>query len=388
MLVYSLALLSAAAAQQLSLQPCNASFAPEVFAWKNDTPVDGNGKCVGTAGGSGAAVAAEACAPGAQSQAWVFNPDGTVESAAYRGLCFNVAGGSDAIGTPIELYACGEARAQCHSYFSRQADGTLKALESGLCASSAAVPPPPPPPPGTCGDDFDCTLNGKCGADGKCACFAPWTGTLNCEALAFAPSPLQRGYPAPWQKNETTWGGSIVLDPVGGLYHMYVAEMMNECPLSTWGETSRCTHATSATPEGPYSFADVSVANWCHNPHIVRFNNGSMDFYALFHIGGGTGGSTKNCTAAAARYPGEAAGGSTLHISMTGPGGPFLPANPLPSCNNPAPWLHSNGTWFLVCNGFELYRADDVQGPWAHVVTIRSSAGAPLAGNYEDPCVP
>ena len=118
---------------------------------------------------------------------------------------------------------------------------------------------------------------------------------------------------------------------------------------------------------------------------LQRFSNGT-DLYALFHIGGGTGGNTKNCTASGERYPGETAGGSTLHTSTTGPGGPFLPANPLPSCNNPAPWLAANGTWMIVCDGFELYSAPYVNGPWTHVTTIRAAGGNPLPGNYEE-CV-
>jgi hypothetical protein len=365
-------------------------------------------KPIGTSGGSGAAITAQACTPGSLSQSWILQADGTLASAANTGLCFNVFGGNDQPGTELLLYACGEMASsssrvgQCHSYFAKEADGTLKALESGLCVSSAVVPPPPPPPPGQCTSDWDCSLNGACSPQGTCTCYPPWTGTLNCESLEFNPSPLQRGYPTPGH-NETTWGGSIVLDPVGGLYHMYVAEMMNECPLNTWGQNSRCTHATSSTPEGPYVFADVSVQNWCHNPAIVLQKGGGgggKDLYALFHIGDGTGGSVKNCSAggaeagagtgaaAAAAQPAYsttgAAGGSSLHIS-TSPAGPFVPANPLPSCNNPAPWLHTNGTWFVVCNGFTLYRSDSIQGPWVHVTDIRSSGGVPLPGNYEDP---
>jgi hypothetical protein len=76
--------------------------------------------------------------------------------------------------------------------------------------------------------------------------------------------------------------------------------------------------------------------------------------------------------------------GSTLHISSS-PFGPFTPSQPLPSCNNPAPWLAKNGTWFAVCDGFELYRTDDpTSQPWTHVVTIRAQ-GNPISGNYEDP---
>jgi hypothetical protein len=386
--LYLALLASAATAQQLTLQPCNASFPPAVFTWANNIPRDGNGMCLGTSGGGGAAITAQAC--GGPAQAWVLQADGTLESSAYPGQCFNVDGGGSQVGTDIVLYACGEARqgGQCHSFFAKEADGTLKALESGLCVSSVAVPPPPPPPPGTCSSSWDCALNGECSAAGKCECHPPWTGTLNCESLAFAPTPLQRGYPTPGH-NETTWGGSIVFDPVGGLYHMYVAEMVNECPLNTWGQNSRCTHATSPTPEGPFVFAGVAVPEWCHNPAVSRQVLPSGDvIYALFHIGDGTGSNTKNCTLngqAQAFSSLGAPGGSTLHISTTGPGGPFVPAPPLPSCNNPAPWLQANGTWFLVCNGFALYRAEQVTGPWTQVTTIRSSNSTPLPGNYEDP---
>ena len=67
--------------------------------------------------------------------------------------------------------------------------------------------------------------------------------------------------------------------------------------------------------------------------------------WALFHIGFGNGGSVQYCTGGAA---GEsqvvsAAGtpsamGSILHVSSS-PYGPFVPAAPLPSCNNPSPFL-------------------------------------------------
>jgi hypothetical protein len=266
------------AAQQLTLQPCNSTFLPEVFSWAGNVPKDGTGKCIGTSGGSGAGITAQACTPGSLSQSWILQADGTLESAANSGLCFNVFGGNDQPNTPIMLYACGESSStasvgQCHSYFAKEADGTLKALESGLCVSSVVVPPPPPPPPGQCTSDWDCSLSGTCSPQGTCTCFPPWTGSLNCESLAFNPSPMQRGYPTPGH-NETTWGGSIVQDPASGLYHMYVAEMMNECPLNTWGQNSRCTHATSSTPEGPFVFADVAVQNWCHNPAIVLQKGG------------------------------------------------------------------------------------------------------------------
>jgi hypothetical protein len=46
-----------------------------------------------------------------------------------------------------------------------------------------------------------------------------------------------------------------------------------------------------------------------------------------------------------------------------------------PSCNNPAPMLHNNGTYYVGCNsgGFKVYKSDDPfqqGGGWTHVTTM------------------
>ena len=244
-----------AVAQQLTLQPCVATTAAERFTVKAGALVDGNGRCLGGASASGDGIAAVAC-DGSSSQVWALNADGTVKGEA-SGLCWNADGGATNVGTVVMLFQCGVASpAAANDYFRLQTDGTILGTESLLCVSSVAVPPPPPTPPnGSCTTAIDCSLSGACTA-GVCACYPPWTGALDCSTLKFLPSPLVRGFPPP-QHNETTWGGSIALDPVGGQYHMYVAEMMNECPLETWGQNScvgrglsasRARHATDPLP--------------------------------------------------------------------------------------------------------------------------------------------
>jgi len=390
-LLLLLAVSRAALGQPLTLQPCNSSQPAQrlAYAGAGGTLVDGSGSCITGSGAGGAVAAAPCAAGGSAAQRWTWHADDTVESGGAPGQCFNAFGGAVAQGTPIVLYSCGSRRAlAANDVFVRQGDGTVLGKESGLCLSSIQAPPAPPAPSnGSCASDWDCSLNGACTA-GKCACYAPWSATLNCESLAFLPSPLQRGYPAPGH-NETTWGGSIALDPVGGLYHMYVAEMMNECPLNTWGQNSRCTHATSATPLGPFVFSDVAVTNWCHNPAItVQENADGSYLWALFHIGDGTGGSVKNCSsggasAAAAAEAAAPAAGATLHTAPS-PNGPWTPVPGLPNCNNPAPVLALNGSYFIICDGFQLYAAPSVTSPWTHVTTVSSSSGTPLPGNYED----
>jgi len=135
-------------AQQLSLQPCDPSYGAEVFTWSGSQPKDKNGKCLGvSAGSSGTAVIAGLCS-GLPNQAWLLNADGTMESAAFSGMCWNIWGGAGTVNSSLNLYTCGDAANSPISYFAKQGDGTILAKECGLCVSSVAVPPPPPPPPG------------------------------------------------------------------------------------------------------------------------------------------------------------------------------------------------------------------------------------------------
>ena len=142
--------------------------------------------------------------------------------------------------------------------------------------------------------------------------------------------------------------------------------------------------------------------------------NGTAPLWVLFHIGDANGGNPKNCskeieTSGTALGPSfdavtagqaslqqqqrrlpmvdqtaPAATGSTIHIAP-GPNGPWTPVTPHPpGCNNPAPWQHANGTFFMVCDGTRLIRAESVAGPWTTVVNNVSPGGG-VPGTYEDP---
>ena len=60
-------------------------------------------------------------------------------------------------------------------------------------------------------------------------------------------------------------------------------------------------------------------------------------------------------------------GGSTIHTSKS-LDGPWVPLanNTLGGCNNPAPWVHPNGTIYIVCGG-TLKRSESISGPWETV---------------------
>lgn len=78
-----------------------------------------------------------------------------------------------------------------------------------------------------------------------------------------------------------------------------------------------------------------------------------------------------------------AAAGSTIHVSksLNGPWAPLAP-NTLGGCNNPAPWVHPNGTIYCLCKN-AVHRADEISGPWTVISTLSHSGGP--QGTYEDP---
>lgn len=255
-----------------------------------------------------------------------------------------------------------------------------------LLATIFAITPPP------------CSLNGE-PVGGACVCDKPWSGT-DCATMNFLPVNSVQGYGmAP---NLTTWGGNVLRDASTGKHHIYVSAMTNGCPLSTWTQNSRIDHAVSDTIEGPYEFVDVAVPTWSHNAAPIALKDGT---FAIVHIGTGEGPPSggKNCTepstgvslmaeplltmSAASLERAAAAdarsGGSTIHVaeSLDGPWAPLTP-NTLGACNNPAPWVHPNGTLFIVC-GLEMKRAESISGPWTTVSSFTHEGGPD--GNYEDP---
>jgi hypothetical protein len=192
----------------------------------------------------------------------------------------------------------------------------------------------------------------------------------------------------------TSWGGNAIQDPKTGKYHIYVSAMTNNCSLQTWGKNSRIEHGIADTITGPYKFVDVAIPTWSHNSAPIALKDGT---FAIVHIGTGVGpvdggancshgpGATNDLVPAPALAEASepAAAGSTIHTA-TSLNGPWVPLmkNTLGGCNNPAPWVHENGSIYCLCGGTVL-RAESISGPWAHISSLSHSGGP--AGNYEDP---
>jgi hypothetical protein len=223
-----------------------------------------------------------------------------------------------------------------------------------------------------------CSLNGVPAADGACACDPPWLGPL-CETLDERPGAVAYGA----DPTLFSWGGNAVVD-AAGTFHLYVAEMEGyNCSLSTWQRNSACVHATAPSAMGPFQRQGVAVDAWCHNPQVLALRDGTL---ALFHIGAGTtGGNVSNCSSGDISARSPAVGpGSTLHVSAT-PDGPWVPSShPPPTCNNPAPLLHPNGTFYLLCDSTTILSSPSIDGPWTHVLTWDPESGGGPYGGYED----
>jgi hypothetical protein len=218
--------------------------------------------------------------------------------------------------------------------------------------------------------------------------------------MAFQPVDMPQGYGQAPQLN--SWGGGILYDSPTETYHLFVSAMTNDCPLSDWNTNSRIEHATSLNPTGPYTFQDVAVNTYAHNSAPLLLPDGT---YAIVHIGDGAGPADGgvNCSTSDDATPPSffhgivphkssnedddepAAAGSTIHVStsLNGPWEP-LSQNTLPGCNNPAPWVHPNGTLFSVCSKHnDLLRADSISGPWTNIANVIPMGGP--GGSYEDP---
>jgi len=167
---------------------------------------------------------------------------------------------------------------------------------------------------------------------------------------------------------------------------------MDHCGLCNWGSNSRIIHATSKSLLGPYTFENVALPIWSHNPQIVIDSSSGTPTYLLFHIG--TADSTtppKNCGGKRSEAPksSRAALASGVLHTASSPAGPWTPANPpgLGGCNNPAPYVYPNGSIILMCwqGGNNLYFADSWKGPWTGKAAIFT--GDAGTGTWEDPFI-
>eukprot|EP00755_Sulcionema_specki_P020153 Sspe_Gene.71219::Locus_42179_Transcript_1_1_Confidence_1.000_Length_1822::g.71219::m.71219 len=134
---------------------------------------------------------------------------------------------------------------------------------------------------GFCATRLDCSLNGDC-IGGRCVCNTPWKGD-ECEVLDVGRANLSRGYRSPHLGGKiSSWGGSMLRWEKDGLYHLFAAEMVGTCGIEYWEPNSQVVHAVSNTPEGPYTFHEVVLPPFAHEPNAIRGPNGEFVIYLTY----------------------------------------------------------------------------------------------------------
>jgi hypothetical protein len=204
--------------------------------------------------------------------------------------------------------------------------------------------------------------------------------------MKFRPVTFPTGYGV--APNISSWGGGVIFD--GTKHHLFVSRMSNNCLLRSYQNNSRIDHAVSTTgAAGPFEFHDVAVPTFAHNAAPVTLKDGS---YAIYHVGSGEGAPDggNNCTVPDFGYNRVLGFSKTRHISFgihvsKSLDGPWTPLkSTIGACNNPAPWVHKNGSIFVNCGG-RLMRAENPAGPYAIVSSMGPDRSVGPRGNYEDP---
>jgi hypothetical protein len=87
--------------------------------------------------------------------------------------------------------------------------------------------------------------------------------------------------------NETSsWGGNIVFDKSDGKWHLFFAELLNDCALQHWGTNSVVSHGIGDSPDGPFVKKEIVQPAFHHNPTIAY--DPSSETFLLFSIGNGS----------------------------------------------------------------------------------------------------
>jgi len=168
---------------------------------------------------------------------------------------------------------------------------------------------------------------------------------------------------------------------------MFASEFINGCGLMSWETNSQVIHATSSTPQGPYTVKDVALPTEHHNPTIRKATDGT---YLLYTIGENYD-KPVNCKVGEVRSEGVMVGGGIIVLayskSLDGPWQINDPAMMIHGRNgkwdemvtNPAPVIMPNGTVLLFYrgsstqNGKKIYEiglaaAPTWKGPYTRVV--------------------
>jgi len=181
---------------------------------------------------------------------------------------------------------------------------------------------------------------------------------------------------------------------IGNTYHMYAAEIANHCGLNTWGQNSIIVHATSNTPEGPFTRQDQVMNYFSHNPTVLIAPDNTI---LIYHIGNGGGGTNpQKCTNGSTPSsfltptPHVQGAGDFNVLYSNSPNGPWQSLGNLgsrcdgsttvqgyfcDSTDNPAPFVNPDGSVFVL------------KRSWNTAVPLNSLIGVAKATSFKGPYI-
>ncbi len=128
--------------------------------------------------------------------------------------------------------------------------------------------------------DPTCSYNGDYNAGANtCTCDPGWFGA-SCQRLHVGPAQVNSGYRP---EGFDSWGAAVLLDEETGLYHMWVSQIANHCDITYWARNSMTVHATSVSPDGPFTYVDDAFPVMTHEIDVQRGPNGE---WIAFFTGG------------------------------------------------------------------------------------------------------
>ena len=207
-----------------------------------------------------------------------------------------------------------------------------------------------------CTYDIDCSLNGRCAADGVCACYQGWGGAV-CSQLNLLPAPVVGAFGGGIGANTSSWGAGVVRDAASGVYVMYVDQITRSCGLGSWQPNSHCVVATSATPTGPYTKVRTLQAAYCHGSSLAR--DPVTGTYIFGHMAKAAPATACNQCSNGTTPPHAPTGPcdadadalpySQTAFSAPGPLGPFTPAPGFVNCGNGENFFNADGSVVSAC---------------------------------------
>ena len=127
-----------------------------------------------------------------------------------------------------------------------------------------------------CETDLDCSLNGAC-MNGVCDCDAAWKGD-QCHELYQLPTSVTGDIKV---ENVSTWGAGTLQNKVDGKFHLYAAEFVGNCGVTTWLTNSQVVRYTASVPSGPWAREEVVLPVWGHCASTALAPNGTVILWAL-----------------------------------------------------------------------------------------------------------